>query len=162
MPDEVFDGKKTITLGGTTLELIYLGPNHSDSNIVMRLPKEKIIFVVDTIPVGIVPGPRHDRLLSAGNRGLHQEGDRAGLGPPDPRPSRPAGGRLGTKKDAKNVLDAHTGSLGRDEEARPGRQMLGRGREGIQAAEVRELAGLCRTACRFVARRYCGLWGRGT
>src|SRR5881275_2910933 len=38
MPDEFFEGKKSIKLGGTTLELIYLGPNHSDSNIVMRLP----------------------------------------------------------------------------------------------------------------------------
>src|SRR5437868_10478689 len=42
LPDESFDGRKTIKLGGTTLELIYLGLNHSDSNIVMRLPKEKI------------------------------------------------------------------------------------------------------------------------
>src|SRR5262245_29348034 len=40
LPDETFDGTKTITLGGTTLELTYLGLNHSDSNIVMRLPKE--------------------------------------------------------------------------------------------------------------------------
>src|SRR5947209_11592499 len=56
MPDEFFDGTKTIKLGGTTLELSYLGPNHSDSNIVMRLPKEKLIFVVDTIPVGAFPG----------------------------------------------------------------------------------------------------------
>ena len=52
----------------------YLGLNHSDSTLVMRLPKEKIIFVVDTIPVGSVPGPRHDRHLSARDRGLHQEG----------------------------------------------------------------------------------------
>ena len=42
--------------GGTTLELSYHGLNHSDSTLVMRLPKEKIIFVVDTIPVGTVPG----------------------------------------------------------------------------------------------------------
>src|SRR3954468_5084803 len=56
LPDESFDGKKIIKLGGTTLELHYLGLNHSDSNIVMRLPKEKIIFVVDTIPVGTFPG----------------------------------------------------------------------------------------------------------
>jgi glyoxylase-like metal-dependent hydrolase (beta-lactamase superfamily II) len=56
LPDESFDTEKTITLGGTTLELRYFGPNHSDSNIVMWLPKEKIIFVVDTIPVGAVPG----------------------------------------------------------------------------------------------------------
>ena len=40
---------RTIKLGGTTLELHYLGLNHSDSTLVMRLPKEKIIFVVDTI-----------------------------------------------------------------------------------------------------------------
>src|SRR5215475_12127969 len=52
LPDESFDGKKEIKLGGTTLELIYLGASHCDSNIVLRLPKEKIIFVVDTIPVG--------------------------------------------------------------------------------------------------------------
>ena len=45
-----------ITLGGTTLELHYLGLNHSDSTLVMRLPKEKIVFIVDTIPVGSVPG----------------------------------------------------------------------------------------------------------
>src|SRR5437899_7955413 len=56
LPDETFDNKRTITLGGTTLELIYLGLNHSDSNIVMRLPKEKLIFLVDTIPIGTFPG----------------------------------------------------------------------------------------------------------
>src|SRR5437764_346536 len=32
LPDETFDNKRTITLGGTTLELIYLGLNHSDSS----------------------------------------------------------------------------------------------------------------------------------
>jgi glyoxylase-like metal-dependent hydrolase (beta-lactamase superfamily II) len=57
LPDDtVSDSGRTITLGGTTLELRYLGLNHSDSNLVMVLPKEKIIFVVDTIPVGQVPG----------------------------------------------------------------------------------------------------------
>ena len=51
---------------------VIIGLNHSDSTLVMRLPKEKIIFVVDVLPVGSVPGPRHDRLLSAGSRGLDQ------------------------------------------------------------------------------------------
>lgn len=41
LPDQVVDNKKVISLGGTTLELIYLGKNHSDSTLVMRLPKEK-------------------------------------------------------------------------------------------------------------------------
>ena len=52
LPDETFDNNRTITLGGTTLELTYLGLNHSDSSLVMRLPKEKIIFAVDSLPVG--------------------------------------------------------------------------------------------------------------
>ena len=51
IPDEVVDTKKVIKLGGTTLELLYVGKNHSDSTLVMRLPKEKIIFTVDWIPV---------------------------------------------------------------------------------------------------------------
>ena len=42
IPDEVVDQKRTITLGGTTLELIYVGRNHSDCWLVMLLPKEKI------------------------------------------------------------------------------------------------------------------------
>jgi glyoxylase-like metal-dependent hydrolase (beta-lactamase superfamily II) len=51
IPDEVVDEKRVITLGGTTLELDYVGKNHSDSTLVMRLPKEKIIFTVDWIPI---------------------------------------------------------------------------------------------------------------
>jgi glyoxylase-like metal-dependent hydrolase (beta-lactamase superfamily II) len=50
-PDQAVDGKRNITLGGTTLELNYVGKNHSDSTLVMRLPKEKIIFTVDWIPI---------------------------------------------------------------------------------------------------------------
>jgi len=50
VPDQTVDRKRTITLGGTTLELVYVGKNHSDSTLVMRLPKEKVIFTVDWIP----------------------------------------------------------------------------------------------------------------
>ena len=55
VPDQTVDRQKVIKLGGTTLELTYVGKNHSDSSLVMRLPKEKIIFVVDFIPVQGVP-----------------------------------------------------------------------------------------------------------
>jgi glyoxylase-like metal-dependent hydrolase (beta-lactamase superfamily II) len=51
VPDQVVDDKRVITLGGTTLELLYVGKNHSDNMLVMRLPKEKIIFTVDWIPI---------------------------------------------------------------------------------------------------------------
>ena len=55
VPDEVVDDRRSITLGGTTLELLYVGKNHSDGTLVMRLPKEKIIFTVDWIPLQTVP-----------------------------------------------------------------------------------------------------------
>jgi glyoxylase-like metal-dependent hydrolase (beta-lactamase superfamily II) len=51
LPDQTVDKQKTIKLGGTTLELNYVGKNHSDNSLVMRLPKEKIIYVVDFIPL---------------------------------------------------------------------------------------------------------------
>ena len=51
VPDQVVDDKRVIKLGGTTLELLYLGKNHSDNTLVMRLPKEKIVFTVDWVPV---------------------------------------------------------------------------------------------------------------
>ena len=41
IPDESIGDKKTIKLGGTTLELSYHGLNHSASTLVMRLPREK-------------------------------------------------------------------------------------------------------------------------
>ena len=56
LPDQTVDKSKTIRLGGTTPELRFLGLNHSDATLVMHLPKEKIVFVVDTIPVGTLPG----------------------------------------------------------------------------------------------------------
>jgi len=39
IPDEVVDGRRVISLGGTELELAFVGRNHSDSSLVMRLPK---------------------------------------------------------------------------------------------------------------------------
>src|SRR5437588_2216701 len=104
LPDESFDGTKTIKLGGTTLELIYLGPNHSDSNIVMRLPKEKIVFVVDTIPVGSFPGLGFVDIYPLEAETFIQkvialDWDRLIPG----HPGQP-NDRLGTKDDAKAVL----------------------------------------------------------
>ena len=64
VPDEVVDDKRSITLGGTTIELLYVGKNHSDGTLVMRLPKEKIIHGrLDSIANGSLP--RHGRYLPA-------------------------------------------------------------------------------------------------
>ncbi|MCG7927768.1 MAG: MBL fold metallo-hydrolase [Candidatus Thiodiazotropha taylori] len=49
LPDITFSRTYTVKLGGRALELHYFGPNHGDSLVVMRLPKEKILFVVDIV-----------------------------------------------------------------------------------------------------------------
>jgi glyoxylase-like metal-dependent hydrolase (beta-lactamase superfamily II) len=104
MPDETIGNTKTITLGGTTLELHYLGLNHSDSSLVMRLPKEKIIFAVDFIPVGSMPG-----LAMIDSYPLEWEASMKKVIAMDwerlipGHPGQPDG-RLGNKKDVQDIL----------------------------------------------------------
>jgi len=104
IPDEVVDGKKTIKLGGTTLELIYVGRNHSDNSLVMRLPKEKLVFVVDFAPIESVqfrniPDNASPLEFIASLKNLDAL-DWERLIPGHPY----AGGRLGTKKDVEDHI----------------------------------------------------------
>ena len=55
IPDQGVADRHEIKLGGTTLELHFTGRNHSDSSVIMFLPKEKIIFAVDFNSLGAVP-----------------------------------------------------------------------------------------------------------
>ena len=104
VPDQVVTGnKRNITLGGTTVELNYVGKNHSDSTLVMRLPKEKIIFTVDWIPLnGVQFRGMADNYVPDIEDGLKKviamDWDRMIPGHPGP------GGRLGTKDDARTAL----------------------------------------------------------
>ena len=104
MPDETVNDKRTITLGGTTLELLYVGPNHSDNSLVMRLPKEKIIFTVDFVPIQTLPFrnmPDTTNPLAwqaSLKRVAALEWDRMIPGHPY------AGGRLGTKQDVNDII----------------------------------------------------------
>jgi len=104
IPDEVVTGaKRDITLGGTTLELNYVGKNHSDNTLVMRLPREKIIFTVDWIPIQAVQFrgmadtyvPDIEESLK---KVIAMDWERMIPGHPA------AGGRLGTKDDARGHL----------------------------------------------------------
>src|SRR5205085_524221 len=51
IPDETVGNQRTITLGGTSLELNWVGKNHGADTLIMRLPREKIIFTVDWVPI---------------------------------------------------------------------------------------------------------------
>lgn len=46
-PDIVFSSMASVTLGGKTAELHYLGPNHSDDMIAILFPDERVIHTVD-------------------------------------------------------------------------------------------------------------------
>ena len=161
LPDEVFDKKRTLTLGGTQLELTYLGLNHSDSSIVMRLPKEKILFAVDFIPVGSIPGrgmidfyplEAEDSMKQV----LAMDWERLIPG----HPGQP-GGRLGTKQDVQDQLtflrDASEAVKG---PARAGKCWDAAEKE-VKLPKYEKWPGY-ENNLQFVVRRYCGLWGRGT
>ena len=49
LPDITFKDRYTVKLGDRALELEYFGPNHGKSLVVMRLPEEKILFIVDIV-----------------------------------------------------------------------------------------------------------------
>src|SRR6267154_3526850 len=103
-PDQVVDDVQNITLGGTTLELNYVGKNHSDNTLVMRLPKEKIIFTVDWIPLqGVQFRGMADNYLPDIEDGLKKviAMDWEKLIPGHPGPG---GVQTGTKDDARNAL----------------------------------------------------------
>ena len=162
LPDQVVsDSGRTLKLGGTTLELKYLGLNHSDSNLAMLLPKEKLIFVVDTIPVGSFPGRGFIDIYPLETEDFIKKvialnWDRLIPG----HPGQP-NDRLGTKKDAQDVLTLM-------QEASAEMKKLGQDGKCWEPAEkdfklpkYESWPGYA-AGLPLVARRYCGLWGRGT
>ena len=54
VPTITFHRQMAIELGGKTVELRYLGKNHSDNMIVMNFPAERTLYAVDFIPVKTV------------------------------------------------------------------------------------------------------------
>lgn len=160
LPDEVVDMRRTITLGGTMLELSYVGLNHSDSMLVMRLPKERLIFVVDLLPIGALPGRSMIDFYplqaeESIKRIVAMDWDRL-------IPGHPAmGGRLGTKKDAQDQLTfLQDASAAVKAEAQQGRCWEPAEKE-VKLPKYASWPGY-ENNLQFVLRRYCGLWGRGT
>jgi glyoxylase-like metal-dependent hydrolase (beta-lactamase superfamily II) len=160
LPDEVFEKSRTLKLGGTALELTYLGLNHSDSTIVMRLPKEKILFAVDFLPVGGVPGRGMIDFYpleapASIKRVLAMDWERLIPGHPGP------GDRLGTKKDVQDQLEfLEYASETVKAAAREGKCWDAAEKE-VKLPKYESWPGY-QNNLPFVIRRYCGLWGRGT
>jgi glyoxylase-like metal-dependent hydrolase (beta-lactamase superfamily II) len=161
LPDETVDDKgRTLKLGGTTLELKYVGLNHSDSTLVMRLPKEKLLFVVDVLPVGSFPGRGMIDFYpleaeQSIKRILAMDWERLIPGHPGPND------RLGTKKDAQDQLTLlQDASKAVQAVAREGKCWEPAEKE-LQLEKYKDWPGY-ENGRPLVVRRYCGLWGRGT
>jgi glyoxylase-like metal-dependent hydrolase (beta-lactamase superfamily II) len=160
LPDEVMGDSKVIRMGGTILELSYVGLNHSDSTLVFRLPRERLLFLVDLVPVGAFPGrgaidfhplEAEDSIKQI----LAMDWDRMIPGHPGP------GDRLGTRADVQEQL-----SLLQDVSqqvkvaAREGKCWDGVERD-MKFPKYENMPGYA-AGLPMVLRRYCGLWGRGT
>jgi glyoxylase-like metal-dependent hydrolase (beta-lactamase superfamily II) len=160
LPDETVERRRTIKLGGSELELTHVGLNHSDSTLVMRLPKERIVFVVDLLAVGQIPGrgmidfyplQAEDSIKQI----LAMDWERLIPGHPG------VDGRLGTKKDAQDQLTfLQDASAAVKPEAQQGRCW-----EPVESTLKLPKYAMWpgyEANLPFVLRRYCGLWGRGT
>jgi len=160
LPDETIDKNKTLKLGNTALELSYIGLNHSDSTLVMRLPKEKILFAVDFIPVGSLPGRGfidaypiewEDSLKKV----IAMDWDRLIPGHPAP------GGRLGTKDDVQKLLAALQDASAEVKVAAREGKCWDTVEKELKIPKLESWPNY-EAALPFLLRRYCGLWGRGT
>jgi glyoxylase-like metal-dependent hydrolase (beta-lactamase superfamily II) len=162
VPDEVVgDAGRVIRLGGKIVELTYVGLNHSDSTLVMRLPQDRLIFLVDLVPVGTFPGlgmiDFHPlEAIDSLKKIAAMEWDRMIPG----HPGQP-GDRLGTKKDVEDqiALQLHASEVVR-EQARAGKCWNPAEAE-TQFERYKDMPGYA-NGRPYMVRRYCGLWGRGT
>jgi len=161
MPDFVVDdtGGK-LELGGTTLELLYLGKNHGDSSLIMRLPKEKIIFVVDFLPLSgtqfrIMADTYLPDQEETMKKILTMDWDRLIPGHPG------AGGRqTGNKDDVKTDLDYMLDLSAAVKKATEEGKCYAGAIAEIKLPKYENLAGYAQNLAGNI-ERYCDFWNRG-
>jgi glyoxylase-like metal-dependent hydrolase (beta-lactamase superfamily II) len=126
----------------------------------MRLPKEKLLFVVDLLPVGSVPGRGmidfHPlEAMESMQRILAMDWERLIPGHPG------AGGRLGTKKDVQDQLQFQQDASEAVKTAARDGKCWDAAEKEVKLPKYESWTGY-ENNLPFVLRRYCGLWGRGT
>jgi glyoxylase-like metal-dependent hydrolase (beta-lactamase superfamily II) len=159
LPDQAVGDKHTLQLGGTILELHHVGRNHSDSSLVMFLPKEKIIFAVDFNAIG-VPA----RLVINDSypveweislkRTLALKWERQIPGHPGP------GGRLGTRKDMEDLLTFMTTMSAEVKKASDSGKCFSPADTELKLPAFATMPGYEQNLS-WNVHRWCGYWGRG-
>lgn len=159
IPDQVVDGKRTIRLGGTTVDLVYVGRNHSDNSLVMHLPKEKIVFAVDFIG-----------LAAPSARGMGdaypvewEESVRKVLAMPFekfiPGHPGPGGKQVGTRADVETVLKYLADLSAATRQAALEGKCFDAAEKDVRLPQFANFAGYEQAIVPGVTR-YCGYWGR--
>jgi glyoxylase-like metal-dependent hydrolase (beta-lactamase superfamily II) len=160
LPDQAVGNKHVINLGGTTLELHYTGRNHSDSSLVMLLPKEKIIFAVDFNALGAVPSrlavndSYPNEWEASLKRTLALKWERMIPGHPGP------GGRLGTRKDMEEQLSFMTELSKEVKKASDTGKCFSPADTELKLPQFSGLTGYEQNLA-WNVHRWCGYWGRG-
>ena len=159
LPDIAVDDKFVIELGGTRLELIYVGRNHSDNSLAMLLPKEKLLFTVDFLPIRQV----HFRNLPDGylpdwfdsfDRVLELNWDHMIPGHPT------ADGRLGTKNDVRELKQYTTDLSAAAKEAASRGKCFDAAMKEIKLPKYEKWANYDLYLPGNI-ERFCEYWGRG-
>jgi glyoxylase-like metal-dependent hydrolase (beta-lactamase superfamily II) len=161
IPDQTVDGnQKVIKLGGTTLELNYLGKNHGADSLIMRLPKEKIIFVVDFLPLSgtqfrIMADTYLPDQEETMKKILTMDWDRLISGHPG------AGGRqIGNKDDVKTDLDYMLDLSAAVKKATEENKCYAGAIAEIKLPKYENLPGYAQNLPLNI-ERYCDFWNRG-
>ena len=160
IPDQVVDGKRTIKLGGTALDLVYTGRNHSDSSIVMLLPKEKILFAVDFNSLGAVPSRLavNDSYPTEWEASLKRT---LALGWERMIPGHPGpGGRLGTRQDMEQQIAFLTDLAAEVKKASDAGKCFDPATKDVRLPKYGTLAGYEQNI-EWNIHRWCGYYGRG-
>jgi len=161
IPDLVVDDNGgTVELGGTTLKLVFVGRSHSDNSLVMFLPKEKLIFAVDTIRIRSVqfrnmPDTFPLEFEESIKKTLALDWDRMIPGHPGP------GGRLGTKDDARDVLGYLQDVSAATKKAAEEGKCFDAAMKEVKLTKYESWANYAQYFPGNV-ERYCMLWGRGS
>ena len=54
-PEEIFQYRRTLEIGGERIELAWHGTNHSPDNIFIHFPDHDTLMLVDVVNIGWVP-----------------------------------------------------------------------------------------------------------
>lgn len=158
IPDEVVDKKRTLSLGGTQLELTFVGRNHSDNSLVMRLPKEKVLFAVDFIPLQAVSS----FAFNDGYPGEWEESIKKVYAMDWDKliPGHPFRGGLGTKKHVEELLAYMTELSAEVKKAADAGKCWNDAEKEVRLPKYAHWANYEQGIATNI-RRYCGYWGRG-